>query len=1054
MKLLSWFILKSQLILINNYIVLILLGSVFFTPFVFSGQKIDLDIDSLIHIADNNPDDIGTRLILANYYLEESDFFNSKQLIEYALERDAKNENIIRINEKWNRLNNNKILLDNLKIDNIDNTERINVVVKQEYKKNNIIILSQLFDLLGNDSHRLNTESNIIHASILVEDEKFKKALGVISFIQEESDQRIQLIVSKACYGLNNMACAIPPLQSLFAFSADLEIGLQLIDALIIQGQTYDATRIYQVLKKREIEHPKMDELGQQLEALFSIRLNKAENNYKENPTSKNFLTVMKLLIQNGDDEMLYLALKTYINNNPDDDEVKLFSANQYAFSKKYSVAIKILKSLNKQTPRSQLLQAKYAVWSGKKTKEARGILVDLLNKFNKEGYSSLYTPKTINESSLLLANIYLWGGHKNKASKVLEPIVNLGNSSDEIQEAYLLATNKNNILIEIYKNKLKGDKNNAQLVLKLARLHQSVKHKKKALQYFEQYIEINPEDVSIENEVGLLYISQKKYKKGFKLLKSQAYRLNTKKSLLNLANNYYWNGFNVDSLKTVYKIKRQYPRSKKVISLMSKLEKEPLNRRDKNLTQATYYYDKGKFDKAIPFFGAYLKIYDKDYFIRFKYGYSFSKIGSYTKSVNEFRLVSKSINDNLNNQYFLAYNLELIHEEKEAKGIYIQIIDKINNKELAFGGIKESDSKLKKLSSDRIAIIDKNKDVIVNDIYLGGGVKKIIKAESKIFSSVFVPSSKINKNEPYSAFVADDVLYSSTEDVEQVDIDFEYISDKAGVSFINPNVKVNYQSWPYDISVSANGFRFEDDNCTDKFGGSIEIYGKYNKSISTQIGGGVKIDQFEGSTEFSPFISLNFEFDKSNVEIQAYKRSLFYEKLSCGLFTEHYSKYGMQFSGNMEFSKYQSLWYSIDAGYIDDDNVEVIPQYNLVVFKDRYVNDFIPIKYEIAIDGYYMWNRKQKDSYYSPDFFDSTVLSINPTFNITKEFDLAIQSSIGYSLSEKSTIFRYGVWAKYLFKNQVGINAGCERSNIGSSSAGGSNYNYNHCVLSIGYAW
>jgi hypothetical protein len=231
-------------------------------------------------------------------------------------------------------------------------------------------------------------------------------------------------------------------------------------------------------------------------------------------------------------------------------------------------------------------------------------------------------------------------------------------------------------------------------------------------------------------------------------------------------------------------------------------------------------------------------------------------------------------------------------------------------------------------------------------------------------------------------------------------------------------------------------------------------VSGQYKQSTSTAIGGGLRVDQFEGDTELSPFVNVSVTGDKSNLKVEAYKRSLFYEKLSCGSFTERYAKYGLEVSGGLEFSDQQSLWYSVDAGYIDDSNVEVVSQYNFVFFKDKYMNNVAPIHYELAIDGYYVWNRKQMDDYYSPEFFDSTVLSMNPTFNIGHKFNLLLQSSIGYSFGEKSMIFRYGLWGEYLLRKGLKIKAGCERSNIGSSSAGGSHYNYNHCLVSMGYEW
>ncbi len=1019
-----------------------------FTPLAFPKSGIELDIEYLNNAIKDNQDDIATRVILANFYLEEGDLAKSKLLIDHILKKDGSNQSVIMIHNKWIRANKRKIFLNRLNISDIENLKQVNLVIKEEYKKGEFTLLIQLFDLLGDSRSKLNSESKIVYASVLVHEKKFKKSINIIQSLPDQSDQRVKVILSKACYALKDMECAIPLLQTLFDSSADFEIGLLLVDALISQGRTYEATPVYENLKKRKGDHPKIHKLGDQLAVLFSVRVKKAENSYQEKPTSKNFVVMMRLLIQNGESKKYNLELDAYIKKNPHDDEIKFFAANQYAINKEYSLAIKILKSLDKKTPSSQLVLAKYMAWSGKESKEAKTILVDLLKQPKNTTASD--TSKISQEASLLLANMYLWEGEKNKASAVLEPIVQSGAENDEIAEAYLLATNKNNVLIEKYKLKLQKDKNNAPLILKIARLYQSMKKSKKALKYFEQYISINPDDISVDNEVGLLYLSQKKYTSGFKFIKRHADKVNTEKSLLNLANHYYWNGFNKKSLTIAKKVKSQYPHSKKARLLISKLEGVPLDAKNKNFSKAIKHYDKKEFKAAIPFFREYLKQYSNDSFTRFKYAYSYEKVGGYTKAIREFKTILRARPNDLKVQYFLAYNLELVDKKQKAKGIYSKIIGKENK----YKKITKSDSKFKKLASERLAFIEKNKDTIINGIYLGGGGTKVLESESQVFSNVFVSPSKVDKRSPYSSFIAEDVLYHSMKDMWRVDVGFEHVSDRAGVSFINPSVSGSYKTWPYEINVAGNGFRFGDDGCSGKLGGSVELSGKYNKSISTQIGGGLKVDQFEGHTEFSPFINLSLAFDTSNLDLQAYKRSLFYEKLSCDSFTEHHSKYGVQISGNVELTRYQSLWYSIDAGYIDDGNVEIIPQYSLIVFKDKYDNKISPIEYELAIDGYYVWNKKQMDSYYSPHVFDSTVLSFNPTFIVNKEFNLALQGSVGYSFSEKSAIFRYGIWGNYLLGNVLRIRAGCERSNIGSSSAGGSDYNYNQCVVSLGYDW
>lgn len=1034
-----------------------LLLLLFFVVVAPTYAEIELDSEYLESVLEKYPDDIETRLLLASYYLNVEDLSKSEKLINTALKQERDNKMALKLQKKWLAAKESEQLLQQLNVVDLNNTAVVDGVVDELFTKKEFGLLDQFFDLLAEKKSVLSKQSQISYAAVLVNQKKYSQAMTVIGLIEDQSDERVQTLLAETCYVLKKFECAVRPLEALFNSSGNLESGLQLADALIQQGRLLDARNVLSNINKKHANHPKAIDLAKKIASLFNKRVVVSEKEYQEKPSTTSIKRFAQSLFQSGDKEKAYAVLLKFIKEHPKNDEVKLFSAKQFASDQQMDSAINMLKSFEKQTPEPQFLLAKYLSWNSSNTEEAQTILKDLLGKAELN-HDSAYTDVIVSNATLLLGNTYLWQGNRLKAQKILAPLVKKEPFNDAAKEAYLLAKNKYDPLIDRYEKQLKKDANNAQVILRLANLYEVAKYNGKALQYYERYRTIQRTDPRVEKAMGLLYLSQKKYDLGFKFLKRHAYREHTEKSLLNLANNYHWNSFNEDALEVIGKLQAYYPRSREAIKLKEKVLKGLLAGRNQNLIVANKEYQENNFKEVVPLYQKYLSRYPNDYFVRHRYAYALGQLGSYSKAVKEFSMVVQAKPNDLSIQYHYAYNLEQSENYQQAKDIYTRIVEKTKEAVTrAPINKKNTNAKLNELASLRLDVLEKNKDVVVNGIYLGGGVKKVLSSESEVLSNAFVTPVQLSQNKAHSSFVAEDILYYSPRDTKRIELDYQHTSDRVGVDFNSPRIKAQYNTWPYEINFSGGGFTFEDEVCngaTSKSGGSVELSGMYKKSTLLQYGGGLRVDEFDGRTEFSPFINSRLMFDKSSIDIQLYKRPLFYEKLACNALTKHLNRYGVQVSGNIEFSKKQALWYSVDAGYIDDDNVEVIPQFNLIVYRDKFKNRYVPVDYEFAIEGYYMWNKRQTDDYYSPEIFDSTSFSFRPVFKVSNNFDLISSAAIGYSVDVENIIFRYGAWAQYTIKKGLKAKAGCERSNVGSASAGEENYHSNNCLATLEYEW
>lgn len=411
--------------------------------------------------------------------------------------------------------------------------------------------------------------------------------------------------------------------------------------------------------------------------------------------------------------------LSEFTRKYPDNNTAHLFVAQQFASDKQVDLAIKTLQSIQKKTPEVQFFLATYQIFSGKHLKQAQRTLKSTLNQ-TALMEESPHADVLVNEIPLLLAKTYLWQGDKVAAQKILSPLLKIDPTDSISQAVYFrkaqaihlaLKSQSDELLMALYKEDLEANPANTQILLQLARFYEKEGISKNALRYYKDYLSIKKADPSVEKSMGLLYLAQKKYEQGFRFLKRHAYRQHTEESLFMLAEQYHKKGFNQESLMVIKKLLAYYPKADIANQLKETVMTAPLAIRNKYLIVASKAYQKEDYNKAVPFYERYLERYANDGYIRNRYAFSLGKIGRYLEAIDEFSKVIQIKPEDLNAQYYYAYNLEKLAEYKLAKAMYIQIVkktggivsaslDKPSNENKAY-------AKLNKLAGYRLEIIE-----------------------------------------------------------------------------------------------------------------------------------------------------------------------------------------------------------------------------------------------------------------------------------------------------------------------------------------------------------
>ena len=187
--------------------------------------------------------------------------------------------------------------------------------------------------------------------------------------------------------------------------------------------------------------------------------------------------------------------------------------------------------------------------------------------------------------------------------------------------------------------------------------------------------------------------------------------------------------------------------------------------------------------------------------------------------------------------------------------------------------------------------------------------------------------------------------------------------------------------------------------------------------------------------------ITKNYLFHKINI---LYENLVYSRKTICSL---NHTRLKFEISRFKQLDTIRGLWYSMALESINDGNFVLTPQIDY----DFYSNKILNSPYAIFFSGWYQFNTKQSDCYYSPDKTDTNIVGIK-YYPKNGFADIMLKAGIGYSIWDKSFLYKIGFNIDKNIKI-FNLNAKCEYANTSPISAP-NNYKSYECTLNMEKAW
>ncbi len=654
---------------------LILIFLLFFTNL----SAFDLDVATLMKKISKDPKDVKNRLVLARYFLEKNQYERAEVLLKKILKIEPSNKYAKSMMQKIKAAGYISSFIQTYK--NLDNS------VEELYKKNRYKELIEFYknlDILYPSKDNLLKDSSFVKiARVAMWEGKYNLSLKVLERVKDKKSLDFFEIKAADCYYLSKLKCAKRYYQYLFQATGDLEYGRKLLDIYIANGEIEQAKKILFSLKRIKKSNNLILKYQKKIDTLEKKHIQSLWDKYKREPTFEN-MQALVFALYNEEPQKAVNLVKTYIKENPSDKKAKLFLAKLLSWRGNNKEAMKLLTDFQESdNNEAKLLFGKILAWQGE---------YDRAVHFLSDVYTN-GTPKQKYEAKKMLGYIYLWRGQKEKAKEVFKSLLKENFKDEEVKESLLVIKGDVRPLIKKYEKELAKNPADEIIILKLADYYYMIKEYEKAAKYYEKYLKLHPEKIEIYKTLGDIYLELKQYYKGFGYWEYYANSLNTKESFYQLAQRYYWRGFNNEALSVLNDLLKKYPDYKDAIILKAKILKiNPRfvtssssatideyfqNRSKKILALADRVYFANLYESAASYYKTYLMLEPEDYDAREKYAYALEFAKDYAKAAGEFYLLLW-MKKTPQIEYHYAYNLQKTGEIKKAEKIYKKLIKEV----------------------------------------------------------------------------------------------------------------------------------------------------------------------------------------------------------------------------------------------------------------------------------------------------------------------------------------------------------------------------------------
>jgi len=626
--------------------------------FIFS-FAIEIDTTVEKNLAKN---DIVTRLMLVNYYFDKN-ITKSKIYNEEVLKLDKNNkiaknnQEKIKLKEELLKITGNNIdkyyqnLYFNNKYEDIKKLEKYLTVIHSDYPK-------------------------LITARIYLWDGKYKKVHQILAMVEDKTTlDYVELSGYESFYN-GRYKRAKNDFSVLYNATGKLEYAYRLIDSLIYLGEIDKASKFLNSLLKLYPNNKKLLEYEKKIKEKEENRVKILTQKYEKSQKFSDLQPLLYFLINNHQKKKAYKLLEEYIKKHPEDKEAKYWYATYLSWDGDNKKALKILENIvTDHDYKTKLLMAKIYSWNGEYEKSINYINDIIVNCNNKE---------IVLNAKELKGLIYFWQQNYELAKPILEDVLKYKNSQDA-KEAIMVINGNLKPLIAKYKKLYRKDITNLDYILRIAQYSEKIGDIDTAIEFYEKYIKLNPENLNIVHRLAQLYLNKKDYYKAFSLYEYWAYTKGDVKSLYELAKNYYYSGYSKSALNVIndiLKIKKYKPALELKAKILRYSPKFTQNNDSKTVADifaeknsklleiANRLYFNGFYADAAKYYKEYLLSNPNDAEVRERYAYALEFSEEYKYASGEFFLVTWYKKD-CNILYHYGYNLEKSGKRKLAKQIY-----------------------------------------------------------------------------------------------------------------------------------------------------------------------------------------------------------------------------------------------------------------------------------------------------------------------------------------------------------------------------------------------
>ena len=341
--------------------------------------------------------------------------------------------------------------------------------------------------------------------------------------------------------------------------------------------------------------------------------------------------------------------------------------------------------------------------------------------------------------------------------------------------------------------------------------------------------------------------------------------------------------------------------------------------------------------------------------------------------------------------------------------------------------------------------MLSHKQDKHYHDIYLAPVLHKNYKKESTVFDETFAYSGSIDgirKN-----IIASRAKSAPSKPNYLLGKGY-YFEDSDGIIFKSADLFYRRYNVTRDVSLGVDGGLFSVYEPTKgtrdgvRYGASL-FYGNFAFRLG--------VNQFEKFSEVVPTVRYQDRYQNHEYILEYTRQNaLFYTYRVCPvdeqITTDHFAV-----SDYATFDDKTNLWSNLTANNYSNGDLELIGQFDWRFYYGKIDEKFT---YDFALEGYYVFNSKPNDCFYSPDFNDNTLLRVDPDYRWNRYIGLRGMAGAGYSFKSNQLLYKYGAWLYGNPLDDLSYTLGCLESNSARSGLVGKGYYYHECKAELGYRW